>query len=245
MRRHPQRQHGFTLIELMISIAVGLFLVGGLLTILQNIGKTRTNQTLLTQLQDNQRLAMTMITDVIQSAGYFPDPTTYTSLTALPGETVGGTTFVAGQALSGTRVATDPGDTIVARFYTLSGDTIVNCVGGTNASLGPLGYVNKFSVTADGKLACALDAEAATPLVDGLKRMDVWYGVKKSFAIDNNNVDSYLTADQMVAPADWSNVSSVKVRLTFANPLYPQPGQATTIQFTRIIAVMSRTGVKS
>ena len=247
-RNRSRRQHGFTLIELMISVAVGLFLVGGLLTILQNMGNTRTNQTLMAQLQDNQRIAMTMVTDIVQSTGYFPDPTTYTNLTALPSTTVGAATIAAGQALYGTHLVADPGDTLTVRFATADSDTIINCVGGTNTSLPIARYVNTFSVTAgpQGQLVCSLNSAAASPLVSGLTRMDVWYGVKRDLTVDNNNVDTYLTADQLTA-ADWSNVSSVKVRLTFSNPLAGPAHleQPALIRFTRTIAVMNRAGVKT
>ena len=42
---------------------------------------------------------------------------------------------------------------------------------------------------------------------------------------------------------DWSNVSSVRVILTFTNPLAAQPGQPAQIQFERVIEVMGRAGV--
>jgi type IV pilus assembly protein PilW len=241
-RNRSRRQHGFTLIELMISMAVGLFLVGGLLTILQNMGNTRTTQTLLAQLQDSQRVAMTMVTDVVQSTGYFPDPTTNTNLTALPTTMVGAATLSAGQALYGTRQTADPGDSLTVRFMDQS-NNIINCIGGTNTTGAPVRYLNTFSVTG-GQLVCSLNGAAASPLVSGLKRMDVWYGVKRDLTVDNTNVDTYLTADQLAA-SDWLNVSSVKVRLTFNNPLAGRPGQPATIRFMRTIAIMSRAGVKT
>ena len=74
MRRQAGGQRGFTLIELMVTVAIALFLLGGLLTILQNMRGTYGNQQALAQLQDQQRFAMTVLTDVIQAGGYFPDP---------------------------------------------------------------------------------------------------------------------------------------------------------------------------
>ncbi len=47
-----QRQRGFTLVELMVTVAIALFLLGGLFTIVQNVRKTNSNQQLLAQLQD-------------------------------------------------------------------------------------------------------------------------------------------------------------------------------------------------
>jgi hypothetical protein len=42
---------------------------------------------------------------------------------------------------------------------------------------------------------------------------------------------------------DWSNISSVRVQLTFVNPLASQPGQPATIVLERVIQVMARAGV--
>ena len=76
MPMHSQRpsrsQTGFTLVELMIAILIGLFLTGGLLTLTGAMKRTGKVQTGLDLLHDNQRLASTIMTDVIQSAGYFP-----------------------------------------------------------------------------------------------------------------------------------------------------------------------------
>ncbi len=76
----PQR--GFTLIELLITITIALFLLGGLLRIVQNVKTTYVNQQALAQLQDAQRFAMTVIADVVQEAGYFPTPVTQTAAVA-------------------------------------------------------------------------------------------------------------------------------------------------------------------
>ena len=73
---HAER--GFTLIEILIALLIGLFLLGALLTIVQANRTVFGNQNKLAQLQDGERMAMTMMADVIQSAGYFPDPTTNT-----------------------------------------------------------------------------------------------------------------------------------------------------------------------
>jgi type IV pilus assembly protein PilW len=94
------------------------------------------------------------------------------------------------------------------------------------------------------QLVCSLNGAAAVPLVTGIKRMDVKYGVKRDFSTDNSNVDTYLQAKELTA-ADWNNVSSIRVRLTFINPLANQPGQPATFKFTRVVAVMARAGVKT
>jgi type IV pilus assembly protein PilW len=234
-RRPMRRDAGFTLIELMIASAVALFLVGGLLVILQNVGRAQRTQTALAQLQDNQRMAMTLIADIVQAAGYFPNPTANTLTDALPEAG----SMLAGQSLIGT--SGDDGDTLTVRFATTSGDTIINCIGGTNPDIPLHSYVNTFSVDAEGRLLCSLNGAAAAPLVNGVKKMEVWYGVKTNLAVDDNNVDTYLRAAELEA-ADWANVISVRVQLTFDASGVAGPGQ--TVQFTRIIGVMNKTGVK-
>ncbi len=109
IQRSAATQRGLTLVELMVAMAIALFLLGGLLTIVQNTRKTFGAQMQLAQLQDNQRLAMTLLGDVIQTAGYFPDPTVNTLGGTLPvvasayplgpfptaGQSITGTTSVA------------------------------------------------------------------------------------------------------------------------------------------------------
>jgi type IV pilus assembly protein PilW len=253
-------QGGFTLIELSVAMLIALFLLGGLFTVLQNTRNTFGNQNALAQLQDNERLAMTLITDVVQAAGYFPDPFLNTSSsTLLAGTLAAGTpvtgTVVVGQPIKGAYRAADPGDAITVRYATSSGDTVILCNGTSNTTGATLSYVNTFSVDANGNLVCQLGTAfnapaAAAPLVSGVKRLDILYGVKRDFTTTDNNVDTYVRADQMAA-ADWSNITSVKVQITFVNPMATTPsgtavpGQPALILFQRIIAVMNRSGVKT
>ncbi len=93
-------------------------------------------------------------------------------------------------------------------------------------------------------LTCALNNAAAVPLVSGIQSLKILYGVKTDFTADNGAVDSYLKASEMTA-ANWNNVISVKVTLTFLNPLAGQPNQPATIAFQRVVGVMNRAGVKT
>jgi type IV pilus assembly protein PilW len=249
--RMRRGQKGFTLIELSVAVMIGLFLLGGLLTLVHDMRRTFGAQNGLAQLQDNERLAMTLITDVIQAAGYFPDPTT---------QTAGGATGVlpavlpftsSGQSIAGTGNLAAPGDTITVQYFTANNDGVINCKGGTNASGGNFLYVNKFSVVKDPltnkwTLSCTL-LGVTYPLVSDVTNMQIWYGVKRNNAVPGNNVDTYLTAASgLMTPGDWNSVICIKVTLTFINPLNAtQPTQPPTIQFTRVITVMNRAGVNT
>jgi len=249
MRRRARGQRGFTLIELMVTVAIALFLLGGLLTILQNVRATYGNQQALAQLQDQQRFAMTVLTDVIQAGGYFPDPVKMTATSALPAAGA----YQAGQAFSGTQGAGAP-DSIGVRYVTAGGDGVILCDGSTN--LGAVGtslaYTNVFTVVppaggAPGQLLCTLNGNPPLAIVSGVQGLSIYYGVKRNPGITDYNVDTYLTANQMLLAGpngnDWDNISSVRVILTFTNPLAGQPGQQPTIIFERVIEVMARAGV--
>jgi len=74
------------------------------------------------------------------------------------------------------------------------------------------------------------------------------YGVKTNNAVVNNNADTYFNATQMnLVPSRWNSLICVKVTLTFDNSALAksQPGQPATINFTRVITVMSRGGVNT
>jgi type IV pilus assembly protein PilW len=247
LQRSVRAQRGFTLVELMVTVAIALFLLYGLVTIVETVRRTSLDQQSLAQLQDQQRFAMTVLTDVIQAGGYFPDPTAWTPVTSLPAALPFGGQ---GQPFYGAHSAAPPGDTIGVRYRTGLNDGVINCTGGTNTLFNPTQlYTNSFSVTAAGQLQCSLGVgapplfAAPVPLVSGVTNLTIYYGVKRNFAVTDYNVDTYLRADQMLN-TDWDNVSSVRIILTFTNPLYKGPGggQQPTITFDRVVEVMARAG---
>jgi type IV pilus assembly protein PilW len=242
-------QGGFTVVELMVALLIGLFLLGGLLTLVQNNRRSFASQNQLSQLQDAERMAMTMITDVIQSAGYYPDPTINSATLVLPAN---GTFAAAGQAIVGTFSGTAPGDTISVRYATNSGDGIVNCIGQSNTSGAVATYTNLFSVV-NGQLVCTMNGTAYniigtvpsanfTGIV--VNNMSILYGVTTGSS--PNNVDTYYTATNV---PNWSNVISVQVNLRFNNPMWSAAAaaQGATVPqyltFQRVITVMSQAGI--
>jgi type IV pilus assembly protein PilW len=266
--RRATRQSGFTLVELLVTIAIALFLVGGLLTVLQNVRSAYNNSQALAQLQDQQRFAMTVLTDVIQSGGFLPDPVTWSPVTSLPAAGA----YRAGQPFNGTYVAGGL-DTIGVRYRTVVNDPtnvpVILCDGSVNVAQGPsYAYTNTFSIrpaagAVPAQLMCQVDnggaaaAAPGIPLANNVAGLQVWYGVKRNFVTNDYNVDTYLRADQMAsggctatidwgspqAGCDWANIAAVRVILTFNNPLWGQAGQAQFINFERVIEVMARGGL--
>jgi type IV pilus assembly protein PilW len=236
---------GFTLLELMIAMAIGLFLAGALLTVVQTNKKVFLNQNQLEQMQDGQRMAMTLMTDVIQSAGYFPQPWN-NNLSGTLVAAAGPPVFANSQAITGSFISASTGDSISVRYMTAPQDGILNCSGVSNTN--PLTganilYVNTFSVVA-GQLQCIDQNNVTYFLVSGVTNLSVLYGVKTNAAATGNNVDTYMTAAQVNAGPYWQNVVSVQISLTFTNPLYTGAGQGQlpTIVVQRVVDVMNQTG---
>ena len=247
-----KHQKGFTLVELMIAILIGLFLAGGLLTLVQAMKRTTTSQAGLSQLQDNVRMSMNLIANSIQSAGYYPNPLVNTASTFFVAQTApanvatGAVALAAGQSMTGSvnNMNTALGDQITVRYTTAGADNVLSCAGATSAT--PATWSQTFVIDANQNLVCSLYDGANSvivPLVNGVTKLQVVYGVQTNGSTQYNSADTYLPASLMTA-AYWAAVRSVKVTLTFNNPLKGQPGQAqSTLQFTRVITVMNTTGV--
>ena len=228
----------------MIALTIGIFLLGALLIIVQANRTVFGNQNKLAQLQDAERMTLTLISDVIQSAGYFPDPTTTTqtlALSAVP-------PFGAGEAISGLFSAADPGDQISVRYMTAGGDGILNCSGLSNPA-GNLNmrYVNVFQVM-NGQLICTLNGVQYNLVGDDtnivITHLSVLYGVKSNTALPTNDVDTYMTAQDVSNNLLWANVITAVITVTFKNPLFApnQPLQPQTLSVQRTVAVMNQTG---
>jgi len=234
-----RRARGFTLVELLVTVAIALFLLGGLVTVLENTRTTYGNQQALAQFQDQQRFAMTVLSSVVEAGGYYPNPTGETQISALPAVAPN---FGSGQAFFGTGTAgAAPGDKLDVRFRTASGDGIINCSGGANTTGAEHAYTNEFSIVA-GQLSCALGVDggalgAPVPLVPGVTNLQIYYGVKRLTPFSDYNVDTYVPAASMNG-TDWNQVSAVRVILTFTNPL----AGGAPLQFERVIEVMARAG---
>ena len=226
-------QSGFSLLEMMIALIIGLFLLFGLQTIFSSDLQTYIVQRGLAQLQNNQIMAMNYIGNTVQSAGYAPvyvPGTSTLTTTPLGAQTLAASTgsplaaaFSPGQALFGGSLYGS--DSIVIRSQ-----AAMNCMGVISASIA----VSTFTVN-NGNLQCSInpDPNGLSPqtLVNGLQSMTLLYGVDPA---GTGSATQYVTAANVAA---WSNVKSVKVILNFVNPQNPS-GPA--LPFIRVIGVMNQ-----
>jgi len=222
------KQQGIGLIELMIAVTIGLFLMIGLGTVYYGMNQNSLARSGLSQLQDQQRTAMNLIAGAIQQAGFFPTPLTNTNATVFLDSQPPFT--VAGASVTGTA------SSFSVRYAAAASAPLATCTG---MSSGTAIYVDTYSVSTDGAntLNCTETvngvAAKTQSLVAGVYSMRVSFGVDSK---GNGSAYQYLTAD---AVADWNLAKSVQVTLNFINPLKGQPGQPDTIPFTRTIALMN------
>lgn len=268
------RHRGYSLIELLVAIVIALFLIGGVIIIEQSVHTSYADHTGLQKLDDEERFTMTLLTEVVQSAGYYPDPATNSIVTAFPAQNTtapdaagDALTFTTGQTLYGLHTTKSVGgqtnslDTLAVRYMTASGDGIPLCDGTSNTSGGNLVYTNYFyiqsapnpdpSKPADSFLYCALEAgnawSATTPvqLEKNVEFMQIDYGLHvptgQIATPGDYAVNVYVPAGDMKS-TDWSEVSAVRITVTFVNPLQSEAGQPKTVTFTKVIDIMGRAG---
>lgn len=199
------RQHGFTLVEILVALTISLFLVAGILQIFLNSKQTYRAQEGLSRIQENGRSAIDILGSNIRQTGYAAISTSTTS---------GYSKFTdgAGTAITGTEGASGATDDITVSF-----DSTTDCLGSATPTPGvavPGGNVpravNWFFVDGNNNLACRGNGNATPqPLIEGVEDMQIWYGV---------DTDGDQTANTyVVAPAagssTWNNVVSVRICL--------------------------------
>jgi type IV pilus assembly protein PilW len=226
---HRARQFGFSIVELMVAITIALFIIGAVASIYLNMRNTFTSQDSLSQLQDSERLAITMLTTTVQSAGYFVNPLTTTAITALPAVTViradkTQSAFEAGQAVVGDGDGTGIGsgsDTLAVQYQTALNDGLMNCQGATNTKTALLVSVNSFAVNANNELTCTVGTGSPEVLASNIYQMKVLYGVDTDA---DGSMDTYMPASGVTAADIWTNVYTAQVTLTFLDVIKSKPG---------------------
>jgi type IV pilus assembly protein PilW len=229
MNMHRHNQRGLSLISLMIALLIGTFLLAGLFTVWFQTRSTFKTQNQMAQVQDNQRMALIILGNAVQTAGYYPvwwnygttppNPL-YTQQNVFPVSTP---FTVIGQAVYGTH-SSSANDTLEVRFMPdpTSGNTL-DCLGQVQTTQTLV--TDTFQIDSNNNLTCSVNGQTALTIVPGVQGFQVLYGVSTTH---DNSVSEYLTADQVTSGTLWAYVQSVNLQLTFVNPMYGQPGQTTT-----------------
>ena len=232
-------QKGFSLIELLITMVIGLFLLSGIASSYISSKKASVNRSQISILEDNGRLALEIISKSLQHTGHAPNlllekPFIEDLANVVADTCPDGTVNVVDTGIFKVSADNDAlgQDTIGVVFY--GNDNIfTDCAGNTMNAVVPVGcrlsplpnvntapesskIYNSFYVDDVKKtLECAGSRSAAgVTIADGVENIQFLYGV------DNNSdgtVDRYVNATEINATAtdsiDWSSVITIQTAI--------------------------------
>lgn len=193
------KQAGLTLLELMISMSLGLLLMAGIGTIYVGSNQTYRVQEENARIQENGRYALEIIGRSLRQAGYQNVFTTTT--TPWPGTTITGENGVSPAP-----------DKILAMYDWNTGD--VSCDGDTVGVAGQIVrdsyYLNTttFELLCDGIIHAGPASiwDKGRPIIDNIEDMQVLYGIDTNA---DHSVDKYAALP--ASAAEWAGVISAKV----------------------------------
>jgi type IV pilus assembly protein PilW len=217
-----KRQRGFSLVELMIGMTIGLFLLAGLTNIFSQSRRTYAYQQAQAGQQTNERLGVAVLTTELQQAGFAQMTDIYIlnragqyPNTALfgAGEAISGTEGNANVTVNGVGVVNYPNDTLAVRYW--DGPGIVDCVGVPV----PPATLSVDEIAINGvNLTCATNGGAPRPLMgDDLgpvaQQLRV-LGMAVAYGVDTNGDESIDTYQRAGGILNWNQVRVAEVELT-------------------------------
>ncbi|MGI9219790.1 MAG: prepilin-type N-terminal cleavage/methylation domain-containing protein [Woeseiaceae bacterium] len=223
------KNQGFSLVELLIGITIGLFLLAGLLTFFGQNRAAYSYQQSQSGQQDSERLANIMFTNVLQQAG-FSEMTNQRILNRASlfpaggpfadGQTVVGTEATATVSLIGGGTQTVANDSIAIRFW--DGTGIIDCIGNP----APVGAMSVVLLSADGvNLNCSTDGGAAQPLVGDdqgpVAQQIRILGMAVAYGLDTNADESIDTFQRASGVGDWNQVRVAEIQLIIQSGTRP------------------------
>ncbi|MGI8739795.1 MAG: PilW family protein [Gammaproteobacteria bacterium] len=227
MTRHGARrdQHGFTLVEMMIGMVLGLLLLAGVINIFLNGRQSYQMQEGFSRLQENGRFAMDVLAVNLRHAGFKPnalgvDDFAFPASATAIAPTVA-TFATASQVVAGTDsnantadLIRDGTDTLSFRFQGTGAGVpspLTDCLAATPAA-GAVGINTLYVRTPENQLHCRDGAGQDQPMLDGVEGMQVLYGVDTDGDPDRT-ANRYGTAATLTTNGDWARVVSVRVAL--------------------------------
>lgn len=177
------RHHGFSLVELMIALLIGLFLIGGVVGFFISNQQTSEVKRNLDNAQESFRFASMAISRVVRLGG--------------------------GVDSSDSAILEPSSDNeLIVRFP--EGEGVKDCLGQPAETEGDIAE-NRFFVNG-GALLCDNSSQTGT-LVSGIESMEVRYGVPGAsqwVADSDYMLAADITADTSI---NWADVTSVRVKL--------------------------------
>jgi type IV pilus assembly protein PilW len=235
--RLARGMRGVTLIELLISMVIGMVVVAAVLVSFVDSGKVSRYQATLGQMNLDAQVALNLLSREVQLAGYVSPVQSLGSTPPLFGcdGTVGSVPFTNPAATGALSCGAATGTTVSALEVVYEADlynTVVaagsvpsDCLG-NGFAVGATPYIvrNRYFIDTGPagrpELYCASNLSAKQPLLENVDQLQIWYGIVAAAA--PNQVIRYAQAGKDAttpgtvnaqAAGEWNNVMSVKICL--------------------------------
>ncbi|AGA91847.1 prepilin-type N-terminal cleavage/methylation domain-containing protein [Thioflavicoccus mobilis 8321] len=199
---HPPCQRGFTLVELMVALLIGVFLTAGVLALFAATKQSYRINEGVSRVQESGRFAIDYMSRDLRLAGFTELGTTLTS------------NFVMGwngasSAPSGAMTAGVPSSDYEAQTDVLSISYIEPLAAATTHTI--LYYIAEGASGEPG-LFRKEDSATSQELLEGVYDMQIRYGLDTTSPPDGQ-LDSYADADTVTTGTNWPNVVAVRIDL--------------------------------
>ena len=209
---HPVRiqsqQRGFTLVEVMVAITIGLLMMAGILQISEASKESSRLQRNMGFVQENIRTAMELLNRDIRQAGYYTDDDPAARILTAPAP------FVSVSATSTevtTAAITADGGGADNDQITVTHESDTDCLGQATPVVGGNSFAINHYFINNQRLMCRGNGNAAAqPLVESVENMQILYGENTDSEPRSANI--YVAADQIT---DVNNIVSVRIGLRF------------------------------
>jgi type IV pilus assembly protein PilW len=214
MKLDTTHQKGFTIIEILISLTIGLMLLAGIMQLFLNGKMTYLLNEGMNDLQDNGRFISNFLPQILRQAGYrsTPESTLFPNFDSVYSAS---NRFL--EASDNTGV--NGSDTLTIRFQGSGNgigtpdDKMKDCIGaGVDANEI---VTNIFALNSNGHLECrSLHPSAPTPIDETITLID---GVENFQILFGEDLDNDLSPDRYVpasfATLDMDNVVSIRISI--------------------------------
>ncbi|HEY8024590.1 MAG TPA: PilW family protein [Burkholderiaceae bacterium] len=188
------RQAGMSIVELMVALTIGLFLMLVVANLFIGSKQTYRNQDNMSRLQENGRFAISILGKSIREAGYHT--LTFNPLANMYQKN----TNINSWPYSATVLTGSNGTSGAPDSISLSADNTVDCL---NASV-TSPATNQYAINSSSQLTCkSMNSGTTGVLLDGVEDLQILYG--ESLGTTRRFVDA---SDSTI---NWGNVDTVRV----------------------------------
>ena len=195
MNKRPLAQSGFTIVELLVSTAVGLFLIAGLLSAYVSAAKTYRYQKAMSQVQETGRYLLTQVGRSVRNAGYNNAPDT---------------AFIKGYRSAQSATEEIPAAAIISETGRIRSGDIVYIESYEGENDGIALYSANFQPDSGNSNFPSLYINE-DPVLEGVEQISAEYGIDND---GDHQVDLFRPATLVT---DWTTVKAVRLSFLVTN----------------------------